>query len=152
MTLRHVVAWKLATEDPTERAAQAQKIADDLNALAGVVPEIESIAVGPDVVGGANWDVVLVADFADLDALARYVVHPSHEEAAKFVRSVALPETDIGVGTIPATRCGSTSSSRRPRRGRLRGLSRRGRGDVPGRPRRPPATRRRARRPERERA
>ena len=41
MTLRHVVAWKLATEDPTERAAQAQKIADDLNALAGVVPEIE---------------------------------------------------------------------------------------------------------------
>ena len=69
MTLRHVVAWKLATEDPTERAAQAQKIADDLNALAGVVPEIESIAVGPDVVGGANWDVVLVADFAHRDEL-----------------------------------------------------------------------------------
>ena len=63
--IRHVVAWRLAAEDPTEKAAQAQKIAADLLALKGVVPSIGEISVGPDVVGGTNWDVALVADFAD---------------------------------------------------------------------------------------
>lgn len=95
MTLRHVVAWKLATEDPTERAAQAQKIADDLNALAGVVPEIESIAVGPDVVGGANWDVVLVADFADEAALDAYQTNPDHQAVAGYVRSVVADRVAV---------------------------------------------------------
>ena len=95
MTLRHVVAWKLATEDPTERAAQAQKIADDLNALAGVVPEIESIAVGPDVVGGSNWDVALVADFADQAALDAYQTHPDHQVVVAHVRSVVADRVAV---------------------------------------------------------
>jgi hypothetical protein len=48
--------------------------------------EIQSPA-GPDG-GGANWDVALVAEFADTAALARYQVHPAHVEAGAYVRSV----------------------------------------------------------------
>ncbi len=86
--IRHVVAWKLASEDAAERAAQARKISADLLALRGVVPEIAEITVGPDVVGGGNWDVALVADFADAAALQSYLTHPDHVAVVGYVRSV----------------------------------------------------------------
>ena len=44
--IRHIVAWRLATEDPAEKAAQGRKIAEDLLALQGVVPSIEAISCG----------------------------------------------------------------------------------------------------------
>jgi len=88
MTLRHIVAWKLASDDADERAAQARKIADDLGALRGVVPSIIDITVGPDVVGGGNWDVALVADFADQAGLDAYQTHPDHQAVVGYVRSV----------------------------------------------------------------
>ncbi len=88
MTLRHVVAWRLATDDEALRAEQARNISDDLLALRGVVPEILDLHVGPDVVGGANWDVALVADFADAAALDAYATHPEHQRVVAYVRSV----------------------------------------------------------------
>ncbi|MFT3797224.1 Dabb family protein [Microbacterium sp.] len=88
MTIRHVVAWKLAAEDPAERAAQAQKISEDLAALRGVVPSIVDLTIGPDVVGGGNWDVALVADFADQAGLDAYQTHPDHQAVVGYVRSV----------------------------------------------------------------
>lgn len=86
--IRHIVAWKLATDDDGERAAQARRISDDLLALRGVVPSIIDITVGPDVVGGGNWDVALVADFADRAGLDAYVTHPDHQAVVGYVRSV----------------------------------------------------------------
>jgi hypothetical protein len=88
MTLRHVVAWQLATDDAAERSAQAAKIAADLTALRGVIPEILDIHVGPDVVGDGNWDVAIVADFADTDALRAYIVHPAHQAVVTYIRSI----------------------------------------------------------------
>jgi len=87
MTLRHVVAWRLAAEDADTRAAQAEEIADRLRTLRGVVPTIEALSAGPNVVEG-NWDVALVADFADRSALDAYTVHPDHQQVVAYVRSV----------------------------------------------------------------
>jgi acyl-CoA reductase-like NAD-dependent aldehyde dehydrogenase len=87
MTLRHIVAWRLAATDETERAAHAQEIADRLLALVGVVPSIGTMTAGPNVVEG-NWDVALVADFADRAALDAYQVHPVHQEVVAYVRGV----------------------------------------------------------------
>jgi hypothetical protein len=87
MTLRHVVAWKLGAEDVATRDDQARRIADRLLALVGVVPSIGTMTVGPNVVEG-NWDVALVADFADRAALDAYQVHPVHQEVVAYVRSV----------------------------------------------------------------
>lgn len=86
--IRHIVAWKLATDDAAERAAQARKIADDLLALRSVVPSIVDISAGPDVLGGGNWDVALVADFADRAGLDAYQTHPDHQAVVGYVRSV----------------------------------------------------------------
>ncbi|MBN9153599.1 MAG: Dabb family protein [Microbacterium sp.] len=87
MTLRHVVAWKLAADDESTRVAQAREIADRLRALVGVIPSIGTMTVGPNIIEG-NWDVALVADFADRDALDAYVVHPVHQDVVAYVRSV----------------------------------------------------------------
>ncbi|GAB3632490.1 Dabb family protein [Microbacterium shaanxiense] len=87
--LRHVVTWKLASEDPVERAEQAAEVARRLNALDGVVPQLRSISAGANsVYPDANWDVTLIADFDSVEALEQYQVHPAHEEVVAFVRSV----------------------------------------------------------------
>lgn len=93
--IRHVVAWKLKSEDPVEKAAQAQKISADLLALRGVVPSIIEIAAGPDVVGGANWDVALVADFADQAGLDAYQTHPDHQAVVGYVRAVVADRVAV---------------------------------------------------------
>ncbi|MFT4259570.1 Dabb family protein [Microbacterium sp.] len=89
MSIRHVVSWKLAASDPSERAAQAAEVARRLNALGGVVPQLRSISAGVNTAyPDANWDVALVADFDSIEELEQYQVHPAHEEVAAYVRSV----------------------------------------------------------------
>jgi len=88
MTILHIVSWKLTATDPAEKAENVAQMAARLGGLVGVVDEIQSLRVGADVVGGLNWDVALVAEFADAAALARYQVHPAHVEAGAYVRSV----------------------------------------------------------------
>ena len=89
MTIRHIVNWKLATEDATERAAQSAEIVRRLEGLVGVVPQIGSLSAGAnslDVDG--NWDVAVVADFASREDLDAYQVDPAHQEVVSYVRSV----------------------------------------------------------------
>jgi hypothetical protein len=88
MTLRHVVSWQLAAEDAATRAEHAAAVVGGLKSLVGVVDDIRSLSAGTDIAGGDNWDVVLVADFDDLDAVARYQMHPAHQDVATFIRSV----------------------------------------------------------------
>ncbi|TFC80277.1 Dabb family protein [Cryobacterium cheniae] len=95
--IRHIVSWQLAASDPEEKAAAAAGIADRLEGLVGVVDEIRSLRVGFDVAGGTNWDVVLIADFDDLDAVSRYQAHPAHQAAGTFIRSVVSSRMAVDV-------------------------------------------------------
>ncbi|MDQ0644441.1 Dabb family protein [Microbacterium murale] len=96
MTIRHVVTWKLASEDAVEREEQAAEVARRLNALDGVVPQLRSISAGANsVYPEANWDVTLIADFDSIEALEQYVIHPAHEEAAVYIRSVVASRVAV---------------------------------------------------------
>lgn len=88
MTIRHIVAWKLAATDADQRVADAAGIKTRLLALDGVVPSLRAISVGADVLGGENWDVAIVADFDDVAGLRAYSDHPAHLEVVSYVRSV----------------------------------------------------------------
>ena len=88
MTIRHIVAWKLAAEDAETKREHANGIRDGLLALKGVISEILEISVGPDVYGEGNWDVAIVADFADVAAFDASIVHPAHQDVVGYVRSV----------------------------------------------------------------
>lgn len=90
MTIRHIVAWKLAAEDAATRADHAAEMVRRLEALVGVVPSIRSLSAGVNVAyAEVNGDVALVADFDDVAGLEAYQVHPAHQEVAAFVRGVA---------------------------------------------------------------
>ena len=95
--IRHIVSWQLAATDAAEKATAAAGIQARLEGLVGVVDEIRSLRVGFDVAGGANWDVVLIADFDDLDAGDRYQVHPAHQAAGAFIRSVVSSRMAVDI-------------------------------------------------------
>lgn len=102
MTLRHIVAWTLKSEDAAQRRTDAEGVRSRLLALVGVVPSIQSIAVVIDEVDerAAN-SVAVVADFADAAGLQAYLVHPVHQEAAAWIRTVVHPESRLAVdGTL----------------------------------------------------
>lgn len=89
--LRHVVSWKLSGADIAEVDEQVERIAADLEGLAGTIPEILSIRVVRNVVNpGQNFDAAVIADFEDADALKRYIVHPAHVDASAFLKSVTV--------------------------------------------------------------
>ncbi|RLK52810.1 Dabb family protein [Microbacterium telephonicum] len=89
MSLRHVVAFRMAAADADTRAAHAADAAARLNGLRGVVPSLRAMTAGANTLFPAqNWDLVLVADFDDAEGLAAYAVHPEHEEVAAFIGSV----------------------------------------------------------------
>ncbi|WP_348790085.1 Dabb family protein [Leifsonia sp. NPDC080035] len=96
MTIRHVVTWKLATTDETERAEQAARIKAGLEALPASIPEILALEVGINaLLPGDNYDVVLISEFADADALQRYVEAPAHQEVAAYIRTVVAARSAV---------------------------------------------------------
>lgn len=96
MSIRHIVLWKLAAEDADTRALHAEQLTERLLALPPIISEILSMQVGPNVAfPQINWDLALVADFADVDALERYGAHPAHQEVVAFVRSVVSDRASV---------------------------------------------------------
>lgn len=85
--LTHIVIWKYR-----EEVAEGERVEHvaQLRRLASLIPEVESIEVGFDVLGlPRSYDVGLVARFRDRDALAIYTDHPEHVKVASFGRSIS---------------------------------------------------------------
>lgn len=62
-----------------------------LRALPSHIPELRSMSVGPDVLGGpTSHELAIVADFDDLDGLAAYTQHPAHAEVLKISAPVKV--------------------------------------------------------------
>lgn len=94
--IRHIVQWKLRAEDAEDKAAAVAEIATALEGLVPVIDELISLEVHPNVAyEDVNWDVVLVADYASVDDLAAYQVHPAHVAAAAIVRSHVTERASI---------------------------------------------------------
>jgi hypothetical protein len=102
MTLRHIVSWTLKAPDAEHRRADAEGVRSRLLALEGVVPSIQSISVVIDEVDEREANsVAVVADFVDAAGLEEYIVHPVHQEAAAWIRTVVNVESRLAVdGTL----------------------------------------------------
>jgi len=85
--LTHIVIWKYKPEiEPAIREEHVMQ----LRRLAGVIPEVESLSVGFDVLHLArSYDTGLVATFHDRAALEAYTVHPEHEKVATLGRGIS---------------------------------------------------------------
>jgi stress responsive alpha/beta barrel protein len=78
-----LLRWKPTTTTETQR-----QLAGKLLALQGVIPEVRTIATGPnrDLESAQEWPFVLEVQVDDLEALRRYSDHPAHLAVVKELR------------------------------------------------------------------
>lgn len=81
--IKHIVCHPLKNADDAKRAA------DMLNALTGRVPTLKHMCAGVDVLhSGRSYELGIIAEFDDLNALHEYDVHPEHVKIKEFIASV----------------------------------------------------------------
>jgi hypothetical protein len=87
--IRHIVLFTLASDDQQQRAADAAALKQRLEGLVGQIPGLQSLTVKTDLgeVDG-HFDIALVSDHDDNEALRGYQAHPAHVEAGAFVKTV----------------------------------------------------------------
>jgi hypothetical protein len=85
--LTHIVIWKYREE--VSQSERAQHVAE-LRRLPSLIPEIETFAVGFDVLRlPRSYHTGLVATFRDRAALEVYSDHPEHVKVAFMGRSLS---------------------------------------------------------------
>ena len=85
--LIHVVCWKYRPD--VDEAAKAEH-RRRLKTLPDLVPGVERFDVGADVLRlDRSYDTGLIAEFAALEALDAYNVHPEHQKVVAVGREIA---------------------------------------------------------------
>jgi Stress responsive A/B Barrel Domain len=80
--IRHVAVFRFVSEFTTE---QREHWMSRLRALPEQIPQLRSMSVGADVLGGrALHEIAIVADFDDLEGLDAYTQHPAHAEVLRI--------------------------------------------------------------------
>jgi Stress responsive A/B Barrel Domain len=80
--IRHVAVFRFVPEFTIEQREHWMSL---LRALPEQIPQLRSMSVGSDVLGGpASHELAIVADFDDLDGLDAYTRHPAHAEVLRI--------------------------------------------------------------------
>lgn len=94
--IRHIVLWRLAADDPAQKATQIASLRDRFAALVPIIDGTRSLEIVADVDRtDGNWDVALIGDYDDHAALDAYQVHPAHQDVAAYVRSLVTARVCI---------------------------------------------------------
>lgn len=87
--VRHIVTWNYGDGfSEEENRANALKVKELLDGLAGVIAGIAEIRVYTDLLPTGNRDIVLSCLLESEEALAAYQIHPEHKKAGAFIGSV----------------------------------------------------------------
>ena len=87
--VRHIVAWNCKEGlSEAENKENALKIKQMLEALPQSIPGIIEMKVCINTLPPSNRPMLLNSLFESEEALAAYQVHPEHQKAAGFIRSV----------------------------------------------------------------
>lgn len=98
--LRHIIMYKYLPEaggkTKEENLAHAVKLAE---AMGREIPEIThfEILVGAAGQKDTNYDIALICDMADFDALAAYKANPAHKAYGEFSHSVSESRAAIDI-------------------------------------------------------
>jgi len=94
--IRHVVMWKLRERDPETKRVQADELKARLEALNGRIPGLLHLEVGVDFVqSDTSYDVVLVSELENREALDLYQQHPEHQAVVPLVRELAASRVAV---------------------------------------------------------
>ena len=84
--IKHIVCWRFAPENKQENIEEAKR---RLLTLPALVKEIRFFDVGINFNDSEfAYDMVLVSEFDDKEALEHYQNNPEHKEVSAFIRSV----------------------------------------------------------------
>jgi hypothetical protein len=94
--VNHLVMWRLAATDESQRAADAAEIRGLLEPLRDVVPGVRSLEVGVNgLPGDKASDLVLITSFDDWTGLRDYGIHPEHVEVAARIRELTTERRSV---------------------------------------------------------
>lgn len=86
--IRHIVMFKMKPEShgktALENALEAKERAEKLIDLVPTLDKLE-VCINTEKASPDNYEFALVCDFADIDALNAYQVHPEHVAFGQFI-------------------------------------------------------------------
>lgn len=98
MSVRHIVIWKLVATDEASRAEAVAEICRTLEPLVGQLDELISLKVTPNAAYfGVNGDAILQSEYASLEDLETYLVHPLHIVAVNHLKPLFESRTAIDI-------------------------------------------------------
>lgn len=98
MSIRHIVIWKLVATDEAGRAEAVADIRRTLEPLVEKLPELLSLKVTANAAFvGSNGDAILESEYANLEDLQTYLVHPLHVDAVNHLKPLFESRTAIDI-------------------------------------------------------
>jgi hypothetical protein len=96
--------WSIRGEDAAARSRNIALVKSEFESLRGQVPGLLSLEIGVDE-SRVDYacEVVLIADFADRQALADYATHPAHLRARSRVGDVRSARHQVDYETADET-------------------------------------------------
>lgn len=95
--ITHIVCWKYKSDTSAE---QRDEHIARLRALPDVIADIESFAVGSDVLRlDRSFDTGLVAVYRNMAALDAYTEHPEHQNVAAMGKEIAQQVVSVDFET-----------------------------------------------------
>ncbi len=95
--VRHLVLFRLASDDPQQRSSDIEEMSSRLEALVGQIEGLESLQVRPGLGGEGQWDAALVSEHSSLTALQEYQRHPAHVDVVSWVATVVKDRAVVDV-------------------------------------------------------
>ncbi len=95
--VKHIVMWTVSefAEGKTKKE-NVQEIKDQLEGLKDLIQEIQFLEVGINFNKTEDaYDIVLVTEFKNSEALTRYQDHPEHIRVRDFLRKVRVKHTVV---------------------------------------------------------
>jgi heme-degrading monooxygenase HmoA len=95
--VKHIVMWTLAESAVgKEKEENLEEVRKRLQELTASIDDIQSLEVGVNFNTTEDaYDIVLVTEFQDKEALARYQDHPEHIKVRDFLRKVRVKHTVV---------------------------------------------------------
>ncbi|MBA4357105.1 MAG: Dabb family protein [Humidesulfovibrio sp.] len=95
--IKHIVMWTLKDEAcGADKAANARKMKELLEALPPLIPVIIDLEVGLEVFAASPaCDVILYSTFASRADLDVYQAHPEHQKVVAFVKTVVAARSVV---------------------------------------------------------
>ena len=95
--IKHVVFWNFKDEALGQtKEENMDAVKSRLLALVDIIPEIKSMQIGKDILGGPmSYDMALIMEFLSMEDLDIYQNHPEHKKVSGFVSEVRTDRCSV---------------------------------------------------------